>query len=358
MRFGTRGLNHAATLGLELASEQQVAPTLGGLGTRNPVDIYMPNPDDTVLGFAPAHTGATTDGQTDTVALYGFDTVELGRKWQASGGFRLERYQTDFRSVDAAGLVTNIDADDTLFSGKAGLLYRLGPDGNVYVSYGTSLTPPGSANFGLSSQANNANNPNVEPQFSRNFEVGTKWDVAQGRLGLTAAVFNTRNENVIYTIDALASPPLYNQDDVQKISGVSFGSVGRITNQWEIFANITYLDSSFDTQLEANQGNRLTNTPSVAASVWTTYRLPRGFAVGGGVRGTDKVYINAANTIIAPGYALVDALVEKVINRNLTLRVNLYNLTNEAYIRNVNNNGGRYNPGQPRSVIVTTDWAF
>ena len=36
------------------------------------------------------------------------------------------------------------------------------------------MTPPGTANFTLSSQPNNQNNPNVEPQESTNYEIGSK----------------------------------------------------------------------------------------------------------------------------------------------------------------------------------------
>ena len=46
------------------------------------------------------------------------------------------------------------------------------------------------------------------------------------------------------------------------------------------------------------------------------------------------------------------------MNRNLTLRLNLSNLTDETYIRNVNNNGGRYNPGQPRAALLTSSVTF
>jgi catecholate siderophore receptor len=51
-------------------------------------------------------------------------------------------------------------------------------------------------------------------------------------------------------------------------------------------------------------------------------------------------------------------LAEYEVNRNLTLRVNIYNLFDETYIRNVNNNGGRYNPGYPRSAMVSTQFQF
>ena len=68
---------------------------------------------------------------------------------------------------------------------------------------------------------------------------------------------------------------------------------------------------------------------------------------------TGDVFINTANTIPAPGYFLVDALAEYEVNAHLSLRLNVYNVTNEVYIRNVNNNGGRYNPGNPRSLMVS-----
>ena len=67
------------------------------------------------------------------------------------------------------------------------------------------------------------------------------------------------------------------------------------------------------------------------------------------------MFINAANTIKSPGYHLVDALAEYAVNAHLSLRLNVYNLTDAGYIRNVNNNGGRYNPGNPRSALHHVD---
>ena len=77
-RFSTGPLRHAATLGLEFTFEQQLAPTLAGVGTRAPVDIFAPNPDDPSSATRPARTGAYSKGWTNTVALYAFDSVDLG----------------------------------------------------------------------------------------------------------------------------------------------------------------------------------------------------------------------------------------------------------------------------------------
>jgi catecholate siderophore receptor len=353
-RFATGGLRHAANAGVEYAREKQFAPTLTGLGTRAPIDIFNPNPNDPVLGFAPARTGASSTGRSNTIGLYAFDSVELNQRWQVSGGLRWEHYDTDFRSVDAAGVTTaDLQGADGLVSGKAGVLFRAADNGNVYASYGTSMTPPGTANFTLSVQPNNQNNPNVEPQKSTNYEVGTKWDLVDGRLTLNGAVFHTRNENVIFTVDATAVPPVFNQDDGQIVNGVTLGAMGRITDRWDVLANFGYLGSELETQNTANDGNRLTLTPQWSGSIWTTYQTPVRLTLGGGVRFTENVFINAANTIQSPGYHIVDALAEYPVNSHLSLRVNVYNVTDEVYIRNVNNNGGRYNPGYPRSAMVT-----
>jgi catecholate siderophore receptor len=358
-RFSTGSLQHATSLGVEYAYESQFAPALTGLGTRAPIDIYVPNPEDPVIGFAPAHTGAFTDGSTNTIAVYAFDTVDLSSRWQASGGLRWEYYDTTFLARDAAGLTTtDLSASDGLLTGKIGLVYRVNAAGNIYASYGTAITPPGTANFTLSAQANNQNNPSVEPQKSTNYEVGSKWDFANGRISLNTAVFRTENENVIFTIDATAIPPLYNQDDAQRVSGATVGAMGRVTDRWEILANLGYLDSELQTQNSVNNGRRLTLTPKLSGTLWTTYRLPVRITIGGGIRYTDEVFINAANTIRMPGYHVVDALAEYAVNSHLSLRLNVFNLTDNTYIRSINNNGGRYNPGQPRAAMVTSNVRF
>jgi catecholate siderophore receptor len=350
----TGRLSHALRGGVEFTSEEQFAPTIGGVGTRVPVDIYHPDLSTPIVGFALGRTGAFTDGQSNTQAVYVFDSVDLASRWQVTGGVRFEHYTTEFLSVDALSVRTaDLDASDNLFSGKVGLLFKATDTGNLYVSYGTTKTPPGSANFQLSAQENNANNPNVDPQTSTNLEVGTKWDVFGSRLSLTGAVFHTKNENVIFTVDGNAVPPLFNYDDAQEVNGVAMGAAGRITDRWSVTASLAYLDSENLTQNATNAGRRLTLTPKVSGSVWTSYQFPFGLMVGGGIRHTDKVFVNAANTIVVPSYQLVDLVAQYDITRHFAVRVNVNNATDELYIRNINNNGGRYNPGNPRSGLIT-----
>jgi len=264
-------VTHELTAGVELISENQFAPTLAGAGTRPPVSIYEPDTNIPVVGYDLVPTGAYTKGGTDTIGGYLFDTVNIGERVQVSGGLRVERYDTTFDSFNATtAVLTAIDAADTVWSGKGGLLFRLNDLGNVYGSVGRTVTPPGTANFTLSAADNNANNPNVDPQISVNYEVGTKWDLFERRLSASLATFLTLNENVIYTTDATTVPPTFNQDDKQKVTGASLGLVGKITDAWDVMVNVTYLNSSNESQNPAVAGNCLRRVLITAASWWRT----------------------------------------------------------------------------------------
>ena len=237
-------------------------------------------------------------------------------------------------------------------------MFRLNSLGNIYASYGSSLTPPGSANFQLNAAPGNQNNPNVDPQKSINYEVGSKWDLAGSRLQLSGAYFWTENENVIFVVDAAAVPPIFNQDDGQRVTGASLSLVGHITPQLDVNLAVQYLDSAVESQNPAIDGNRLALTPEFSGNVWATYQFPRGIRAGGGVRYTDPVYISTANTTLIPRYAIGDLLVEAPIGERTILRLNVYNVTDRVYIRNINNNAGRYNPGAPRSFLLSTAIRF
>ena len=177
-------------------------------------------------------------------------------------------------------------------------------------------------------------------------------------MSLSAALFRTDNKNVIFTVDATAIPPIFNQDDGQRVNGFTIGSLGQITPRWQLLASLGYLDTRQISQNPANNGKRLMLTPKFSGSVWTTYDFPRGITLGGGIRYMDEVFVNAANTIRVPDYSLVDAMVEYDLNTHLSLRLNINNITDEVYIKNVNNNGGRFNPGTPRSAVVTSAVRF
>ncbi len=365
--FQTGGLEHSMSTGVEYAEETQIVPNRTGAGTAPPADIYHPNPHDPITGFAPARTGAFTQGETSTVAGYAFDTIELSRQWQLSAGLRVERYDTDFLSVAIPGSGTadiKLNTSDTLTSWNSGLVFKPVDAGSIYLSAATTQTPPGALNFTLSPTTTNANNPALEPQESTNYELGTKWDLFERRLQATAAVFHTINTNVVTSETIGGTVVAVSFDSEQQVDGIELSIAGLITPQWQVFAGYAYLDSEFKKSVAPNQQNAtLQWTPKNSGNVWTTYQLPLGFSIGGGVRYMDTVARSsltipngAAPTL--PDYWVYSATAAWQANEKVTFRLNVNNVTDEEYAASLNNNGGRYNPGAERSYLLSADFAF
>ena len=209
------------------------------------------------------------------------------------------------------------------------------------------MTPPGAANFTLNAQANNQNNPNVKPQESTNFEVGAKWDLADGRLSLNRrGVPHGQQERHLHRRrdrDAAGLQPGRRAARERRHGRRRSAGSPRAGRCWRTSRTST---RALESQNPSTNGNRLTLTPEFSGSVWTTYRLPGSDSRSAAASARPMTSSSTRPTRFrSPGYHLVDALVEYEVNRHLTLRLNIYNLTDETYIRNVNNNGGRYNPG-------------
>ena len=82
----------------------------------------------------------------------------------------------------------------------------------------------------------------------------------------------------------------------QRVDGFELGATGRMTKALNVIASYTYLDSEI---LESNTPSRSRQPPCQrpvhSGSLWTTYKLPLGLEVGGGVRYVGARFTNVAN---------------------------------------------------------------
>ncbi|MES2532824.1 MAG: catecholate siderophore receptor Fiu [Pseudomonadota bacterium] len=368
--FKTGGLAHSLSTGVELIYEKQLTKTLGGVGTMAPANLWAPNPADPITGYALAPTGAQSKGDSFTVGLYAFDTIKFNDQWQVTGGLRWDKYRVDNDTLAApAGTPptqtgTALTASDSILSGKIGVVYKPAANGSIYAAYATSQQPPGGSNFTLNATANNINNPNLEPQKATNVELGTKWDVLDNRLALTAAVYRSENKNDLTQADAVTGE--VTQYGKKRVTGLELGLVGAITPAWAVSAGLAKMKTDVQQGTAAQNGASLNWSPELSFTAWTTYRLPFGVTIGGGARYLDSVVRSVSNTATAattnmlgvPSYWVVDAMVSYEVTRNVSLQLNLYNLTDKFYIANLNNNGNRYTPGATRSALLTANVKF
>ncbi|HEY3492119.1 MAG TPA: TonB-dependent receptor, partial [Solirubrobacterales bacterium] len=242
---------------------------------------------------------------------------------------------------------------DEEVSWRAGAVYKPRPEGSIYAGAGTSFNPSAEAASGLNLSASTVA---LEPEESRGYEIGTKWDLLDARLSLNAAAFRTEKTNARTPGILPGDPPTVLQGE-QRVDGMELGVSGFLRNGWQAFVGYTWMDSEVvKSNNPAEVGQELANTPEHSASLWTTYRLRSDLEVGGGVQYVGERFNNNTGTRVAPDYLLFDVMAGYDLNERLTLRLNVTNLADERYIDRVG--GGHFIPGAGRSVALTTALKF
>lgn len=386
--FNTLDLKHDLTGGLELIYERQYslgtgtsAQTINGVtytAINNPAaNLYNPSDDDD-LG-KPYLTGVNTEGKTTTGALYLADTVTINPAFKVNGGLRFERYHTETSSGTivtssnsstypgyAVGSVApaSLKDSDNLTSWNVGAVYKPTVDGTVYVSWANSSTPPGSSNFSLSATSTNQANPNMDPQATRSVELGTKWDVLDKRLNLSAAVYRTVNNNQI-SYDDLGNAV---QEGKLTVQGLELGAVGQVTRDWQVSSGLAWMDPHQDNQWNSTHTTETTGvrwSPRFTATFWTAYDWGD-FSLGGGASyvGKQKLTITAGTDLSTTNmpqigaYWVASLMGSYKVNRNVKLQLNVANLFDRDYISSLNNSGARAKLGTPRTVQLTAAVQF
>jgi len=378
-KFNTGSVGHTLNAGLELIREEQETtgyygqnatvfnvPGFVNSGAWPAANLYAPNPY--VFGYNRLQNGVTTDGTTTTIGAYVFDTIKFNEQWLLTGGLRYDHYSTryDATALNATTGVlspTNLKLSDNLLSGKIGLVYKPTENSSVYAAYGTAAQPPGGANFQLAAggTGNSAARTDFLPQKAKTYEVGTKWDVLNKRLALTAALYRTDVSNEVVQ-DSVTQQ--YYQTGKKRVQGVELGVSGAITDNWGVTAGFTTMNTRVlsGPSVLADGSTALAYTPKKAFTLWTTYQLPFGLTLGGGARYNGKLQRGSDGAVGTPAYVdsywVVDAMASYRINKNVDVQLNVYNLFDKDYVAAINKSGFRYTPGTPRSFKVTANFAF
>ncbi|MEG2359658.1 TonB-dependent receptor [Acinetobacter sp.] len=376
-KFNTGSLKHSFNLGTEY-SDQETDRTqyiIDGEDTTGSSSSSC-KPADIASGWCtsvqnpnrgPWNGSISTDGadqyniQSKSASVYFLDSIEFNPQWILDLGVRWDKFETDqvmtygakntavTGSTSSTGVFTpptklagdklKLNSDADFFNYQAGLTFKPRENGSIYVSYATSANPVGvdggDGSEGIGAPGRNTSEEqaramnNLKPEEVKTYEVGTKWDLLDEKLNLTAAVFRTEKENT----RAVTTDGFTRNIGETRVDGIELGVNGNITDKWAISAGYTYLDSELvdDGPKESNEGNQVQNVAKNSATLWTTYQVLPQLQLGAGAAAMDKVYGNAANTKYVPGYVRYDAMARYNVNKNVDLQLNVNNLSDERY---------------------------
>lgn len=354
--FDTGSLKHTFIAGIEFSHEdiysRNTLPGQGGPASDTD-SFWNPNPNRNYGPRNLAFGDKFKNGTIRTKSIYMFDTVELTPQWLVNLGLRWD----DFNVSDA----TNGNRrSDKMWNYQAGIVYKPAPNGSIYLSYGTSANPAGE-NFG---QAGGADGPaggatlhDLKPEKSRSWELGTKWDIFNEKLSLTAAYFQTDKTDARSTDPTTGDVSLAGSN---RVRGFEIGAAGAITPKWNVWAGYTYLDpkvKKYRSGSNVFDGKQIKFIAKNSATLWTTYEFLPQWTAGGGITYVGKRFMNDANTLYLPSHTVYDAMLRYDVSKQISLQLNVNNLSNER-VYDASHVGLFANVGPGRSYVLTATYRY
>jgi outer membrane receptor for ferric coprogen and ferric-rhodotorulic acid len=246
------------------------------------------------------------------------------------------------------------------FTPYAAAIFRLTDEINLYGSYSDIFIPQ---------TLQKADGSTLDPRVGAQWEAGVKGEFLDKKLNASAAWFEIRDRNRSYP--DTANPGYFLQAGLAESTGVEVEFSGKPFADYEapiiarslsgldVVGGYTYMKTSF--LVDRNNPGRSINSwyPTHSFKIWGKYEFDgvlQGLTFGAGVVAQSGLSgsVNSLNEARhASAYAVINAMASYKINENLTLQVNLNNITDRKYYTRVGGSNTYNTPGEPRNFMVT-----
>tara|TARA_R110001632_G_scaffold27435_1_gene73568 strand:- start:18247 stop:20475 length:2229 start_codon:yes stop_codon:yes gene_type:complete len=332
---------------------------------------------NSVMGRSITKGAQDSDYSIDTVSVSLMDTIDINDFWSVFAGLRADSFDYD-NVVTSGGETTAYDYSDTLWNGHVGVVYNINEDANVYLTYSTSSN----INGGESDLGGNCGYGGIcgdpqqvtdsKPEDTENFELGTKWNIFNDKLLITAAIFQITKDDVMESIgdDDYASIGTLNTGK-NRVKGAEFSVVGNITEKLSTQFGVSFMDAevleSFDTD---SVGRTLSNFADNSAFWQLRYQANDAISFGGTMTYSSELYAGQPdsgagfNTDIndysykVPSYTSFDVFATYAFNEQLNLRLNVANVTDKDYYLAAYRSGAFTYIGAARNAKLTLTYEF
>lgn len=333
-KFSTGPIEHGLTVGYYGDTDERTnfRSSAGGWATLTSAPINISNP----VYFTQRPTAATGPKYIAQKSEYRNivigDDIDFNDRWSALVGFNHTTLID--KTYDPTGAAT-ADYDDSDVTPTVSLMFKPLEHLSLYTSYIESLEKGGVAGLTFNNVPVVNANEVMPPLMSEQIEVGAKMTV--GGTLLTAALFQIDKGLQYYDITNPAAP-VYVQDGRQVHEGFEFTATGRVTDQLTVIGGLTLLDAKVKENRQSPQleGKTPVNVAETVAKIYVEYDLPAvpGLTLIGGVFYTGDQQVDTINSYSLPSFTTGDIgarYTTEVATLPLTLRVNVSNITNEAY---------------------------
>jgi catecholate siderophore receptor len=359
-RFDTGPIHHTAIAGGEFSNERIDIDTYTGFTselTTGPVAftsagapiVSVTNPTHQLFGTGVARlTGNPLRYRVNTSAGYLMDTADYHDLIIVNAGVRYDDY-----GITTANNTSTRSAHSDIASYNVGVVFKPVKNASIYLAYATAADPVGDELDATSSSYGgfSATQPTTQiygPQYSKSFELGTKWELFNRHLLATAAAFQTEVSNVRETAPAnlpgFTAGAIYG-NAAYRVRGVDLELAGNITETWSVMGGLVLMDPKITRSIvPTNVGLQLANIAPNSFNLLSKYQATKWLELGGQavyaseVRGGSLLaanggvaYPNTPRPTLLPEHWRFDIFAETQINSRTTLKLYVQNLLDKTY---------------------------
>lgn len=376
------GFKHTALAGFEYdhetssidryigLSSEALPGGFSGAGSLSGVSVFYPQYTYLPFGIPAGLSRLPTNIAIDTKSVYALDTANYNDLLILNGGVRYDDYTIKTSGYGTVNGVTNVFGQQQQNYGmpnfNLGVTLKPLPFGSVYAAYATSSNPVGAEFDGTSIQYGglapvlNGNPSQIfGPEKNKAIEIGTKWELFDRHLLLTAALFQTEKENARESRNITAAtataicpfPPgstgtisCISAGAAYRIRGIDLGWGGKITDKWSVFGGLVLMQSEVTKSLippanttlyTTNVGLPLSNVAHQSFSMLSKYQLTDVWELGGQAVYRSKVYggtfLAANQGTSIPSYWRFDLFAEAKLNKNWQVKLFVNNIFDKRY---------------------------
>ncbi|WP_110688025.1 TonB-dependent siderophore receptor [Salinicola aestuarinus] len=252
------------------------------------------------------------------------------------------------------GLEDRVAADhqsrsDDEFTPYAGLVLDLDTHHSLYASYSQVFKPQ---------TEYDENGDLLDAREGDQYEVGVKGSYFGGDLNARLSGFRLYDENRAATpSDTGASYQV--AVGKMRIQGAELEVTGSITDQWDVIAGYTYLDTEVQQASTSRDDGIFLLMPKNTLNLWTQYAFAGaldGFHLGGGVTALSD--FDSSSGVQAPGYAVVDAMIGYDFSAHLSGQINVNNVFDRDYYNRVGGVNTFNMAGAPANAVASLRYDF
>ncbi len=358
--FQALGRKHSLSVGASinhLTSKNDFATARMNRG----VNVWHPNPDVPEPSDAwlreNAYRGAATIIKMKQTGVYGVGRFSLADPLTLVAGARVSWYEQTGRYRDGGKTYIDPYKDNGVVTPYGGLIYAFNPQWSAYASFAQIFDPQ---------NAMDASGKALDPIIGKNYELGLKGELLDGRINASVAYFRIDQKNQaqqdLVSICTVGDYCYVSSGKVRS-QGIDAEISGEVAPGWQLFAGYTFNTLKYlnDTQVMSTNFGR-TFTPKHMLRLWSDYRLPgewSAWTLGGGVNYQSGSYTETRSVRVSQApYAVWNARVGYQINKSWSAALNVNNLFDKTYYQTIGAPGWGSFYGEPRNATLTVRGTF